>query len=314
MKASIIVCTYNRAELLAKALESLSQLAAPSNFEWEVLIVDNRSTDSTRTVSESFAGKYPGRFRYFFEGRQGKSFALNTGVNKAQGELLVFTDDDVTVHPDWLTELLATTEKFGCVGVGGKIVPVWDIPKPNWLEMEGPYRLMNAVVSFDLGDEPCPIKTTALGANFAFKKEVFQKYGGFRTDLGPTVGSEIRGEDSEFCRRLIKAGESLIYSPAAIVYHPVEKRRTEKSYFKAWYLGRGRASIREGGTPPEAVRYFGVPRYMYAALSKNIFKWIFCMNPKLRFYHKLQVYEAWGQILESRTNTLSPTVRENAIQ
>ena len=300
MNASIIVCTYNRAEWLPEALESLRQLAVPADFEWEVLVVDNKSTDSTKEVCESFARKYPGRFRYIFEGRQGKSFALNTGIREAKGEMLAFTDDDVTVHADWLTELAATFEKFGCAGVGGKIVPVWTVPKPDWLEMEGPHKLMNAVVSFDLGSEPCPIKAAALGANFAFKKETFQKYGAFRADLGPTVGSEIRGEDSEFCRRLIKAGETLMYSPTAIVYHPVEKRRTEKSYFEAWYVGRGRASVREGGTPANAVRYFGIPRYLYASFSRDFAKWILCPSAKMRFHYKLQMCETWGQIVESR--------------
>jgi glucosyl-dolichyl phosphate glucuronosyltransferase len=300
MKISVIIATYNRSDMLAVALESLIRMTVRAGVEWQVLIVDNNSKDSTKAVAESFVAKYPERARYIFEAQQGKSFALNTGIAAARGDILAFTDDDVTVHPDWIIEMCSTFETFHCAGVGGKIVPVWNIPKPDWLEMDGPYKLMNAVVSFDLGSDPCPITTTALGANFAFDKEVFQRYGGFRTDLGPTVGSEIRGEDSELCRRLIKAGESLIFAPGAIVYHPVEKKRTHKSYFQAWYLGRGRASIRELGIPENAVRYFKVPRYMLRILFGKIFNWFFCRNPKRRFHHKLEVYEIWGQILESR--------------
>jgi glycosyltransferase involved in cell wall biosynthesis len=303
MKASVIIATYNRADMLAVALESLAQMTIPPSLGWEVLIVDNNSRDSTQAVCESFVQKYRESFRYIFEARQGKSFALNTGVACARGDILAFTDDDVTVHPNWIVELLKTMERFHCAGVGGKIVPVWSTPKPDWLEIEGPRRLMNAVVSFDLGSEPCPITTAALGANFAFRKEIFQQYGAFRTDLGPTVGSEIRGEDSELCRRLIRAGETLIYSPAAIIYHPVEKKRAEKSYFRAWYLGRGRASIREAGVPQDAVRYFGVPRYMLLPFIRNFLKWVFGTSSKLRFYYKLQLYEIWGQILEAKSNS-----------
>jgi GT2 family glycosyltransferase len=305
MKASIILCTYNRAKLLEVALESLLQLAVLRELEWEVLVVDNNSSDSTKDVTKSFSDKDPQRFRYIFEGRQGKSFALNRGVKEAKGEIVVFTDDDVTVDSHWLSRLLDTIETFSCAGVGGRIVPVWNIPKPDWLEMDGPYRLMNAVVSFDLGEQPCPIETAALGANFAFKKEMFQKYGEFRADLGPTVGSEIRGEDSEFCRRLIKAGERLIYAPGAIVYHPVEKHRTEKDYFEAWYFDRGRASVREAGIPSNAIRYFGVPRYLFAKLLGNLLKSVFSASSKIRFYFKLQAYENWGQIIESRNSTSS---------
>lgn len=132
---------------------------------------------------------------------------------------------------------------------------------------------------------------------------MFQKYGGFRSDLGPTVGSEIRGEDSEFCRRLLRAGECMMYVPNAIVYHPVEKKRTEKRYFQAWYLDRGRASIRENGIPENAVLYFGVPRYMLRILSTRILKWFSCPNRKLRFHYRLEIYEMWGQILESRAHS-----------
>ena len=302
MKISVVVATYNRSGILATALESLAQMAVLPELDLEILIVDNNSKDSTKAVAGSFVMRYPERFRYIFEARQGKSFALNTGVAAARGDILAFTDDDITVNPNWAVELRRTFEAFGCAGVGGRIVPVWNVPKPDWLEMEGPHKLMNAVVSFDLGERPCPITTAALGANLAFRKEVFQKYGTFRTDLGPTVGSEIRGEDSEFCRRLIKAGETLIYAPSAIVYHPVEQHRTEKRYFQAWYLGRGRASIREGGIPKGAVRYFGVPRYMFPPLFANLLKWAFGTTPKVRFYYKLQLYEILGQILEAISN------------
>jgi len=306
MKASVIVCTYNRADLLAEALESLARMTLPADTDWEILVVDNNSNDATKNVCELFSARYHGRFRYIFEKRQGKSFALNTGVAQAKGELLAFTDDDITAHPQWLSELIAAFDRFGCAGIGGRIVPVWNIPKPYWLEMEGPNRLMNAVVSFDLGEAPCAITTSALGANFAFRREIFEKYGGFRTDLGPTAGSEIRGEDSELCRRLLKAGECLMYSPTAVIYHPVEERRTQKSYFEQWYFHRGRASVREAGTPLNAVRYFGVPRYLYIALSRNVLKWLLCSNPKLRFYHKLHTCEILGQVLESRATCPLP--------
>src|SRR5467141_928239 len=146
MKASVIICTYNRAACLAAVLESLSRLVVPVDFDWEVLIVDNNSADSTKTVCEPFVHQHPGRFRYMFESQQGKSFALNTGVREARGRLIAFTDDDVTVHPDWLTHIVDTMEKFSCAGVGGRIVPIWTVPKPDWLETEGPNRLMNAVV------------------------------------------------------------------------------------------------------------------------------------------------------------------------
>ena len=300
MKVSVLVCTYNRADALVASLRSLAQLSVPPDLTWEVLVVDNNSKDQTRAVAESFSAEFPGRFRYIFEARQGKSYALNTGIKGATGDILAFTDDDATVDPRWLQELTSAIERFDCVGAGGKIVPVWTFPRPDWLVLDGPHKLMDAVVSLDLGSEPRPVRTAVYGVNMAFRREAFQKYGDFRKDLGPTVGNEVRGEDSEFCRRLLKAGETLVYVPGAIVYHPVEKKRMEKRYFQVWYLGRGRASVREGGIPPEAVRYFGVPRYLIASFCRNLLKWFFCPGARRRFYHKLSAYETWGQILEAR--------------
>jgi glycosyltransferase involved in cell wall biosynthesis len=305
MNASVVVCTFNRCDLLAKVLDSLECMVIDPAVEWEVLIVDNNSTDSTAAIGKSFVRKHSKRFRYLLEKQQGKSFALNAGIRTARGEILAFTDDDLTVDQNWLAQLLNTFERFNCAGVGGKIVPVWECSRPDWFQSDSTHQLMSAIVSFDLGETPRQVKTAFFGANMAFKKEVFQKHGGFRIDLGPTVGSEIRGEDTEFCRRLLTAGEELIYTPDAVVYHPVEKRRIEKSYFQDWYLGRGRASILEGGIPQDVIRYFGVPRYMLALLCKRISKWVFSFNPKLRFYNKLDVYELIGQILESRRTSLS---------
>jgi glucosyl-dolichyl phosphate glucuronosyltransferase len=303
MKISVIIATYNRSDMLAIALESLVQLTVSPDFEWEVLIVDNNSKDSTKAVANSFVTKQPRRFRYIFEPQQGKSFALNTGVREARGELIAFTDDDVTVHPDWLMQLVDTMSRFDCAGVGGRIVPVWTVPRPDWLETEGPNKLMSAVVSFNLGSEPCAITTAALGANCAFRKEMFLKHGTFRADLGLIAGNRIGGEDTEFCRRLIKSGERLYYAPTAIIYHPVEKCRTEKSYFESWYLSRGRASIKENGIPRNAVRYFGVPRFMLRILSEKTMKWLFCLNSNRRFHYRLEICEIWGQILESRASS-----------
>jgi glycosyltransferase involved in cell wall biosynthesis len=300
MKVSIIICTFNRCDFLAQALESLLNLAVPHALGWEVLIVDNNSTDSTKRVAESFTARHPELFRYIFESTQGKSFALNTGIREARGEILAFSDDDVTFDSQWLTELNSTFDKFDCAGVGGKIIPVWSSPKPDWFQEDGPHKLSPAIVSFNLGDSPCPLKTAPFGANMAFRKEMFLKYGGFRADLGLDAGRRIGAEDSEFCRRLFKAGESTFYAPRAIVYHPVEKRRTEKKYFQDWYLGRGRASIREMGIPADAIRYLGVPRYLLAGLFRGVLNWLLSFDSKRRFYYKLEVCETMGRIQEAR--------------
>src|ERR1700723_3889418 len=100
MQISVILCTYNRCQSLAKALESVAASQLPEAIEWEVLVIDKNSKDQTREAVQDFCRKYPGRSRYLFEQKQGKSNALNTGIREARGGILAFMDDDVIVHPE----------------------------------------------------------------------------------------------------------------------------------------------------------------------------------------------------------------------
>jgi glycosyltransferase involved in cell wall biosynthesis len=300
MRLSVIICTWNRAELLRQTLNSLAKSELPNDTEWELIIVDNNSTDETTAVCQEFLRQNPQRYRYMVEKRQGKSFALNTGVDNARGRILSFTDDDVIVDPAWLAETVRMFDSSPCIGVGGRIVPLWNSKKPAWLTSEGPYKLLPAIVSYDLGELPCEIKAPALGANLSLKKEAFEKYGLFRTDLGPTSGSEIRGEDNELCWRLLHAGERLMYAPKAIVFHPVDMRRIDKRYFQAWYYGMGLSRPRIERAPEAAVRYFGFPRYMVRWYVRDFILWVTSLPPKRRLYYKLQFCATKGQMMEER--------------
>ena len=105
MDISIIICTYNRCESLRRVLNDVQNLKVPKNISYQVLLIDNNSKDGTRTVFEAMSAKSPGIFKYVFEPRQGKSYALNTGIRLAAGEILAFTDDDVTLDSEWLVEI-----------------------------------------------------------------------------------------------------------------------------------------------------------------------------------------------------------------
>src|SRR5712664_1316562 len=214
MKITVILCTHNRCGSLAKALNSIAALTLPESVEWEVLVVDNNSSDETREVVEqSFCSRYSGRFRYVFEPRPGKSHALNAGIREARGDVLAFTDDDVTVEPTWLQNLTATLHDSKWAGAGGRVVAEWACSPPSWLSLEGPYALGDTLALFNRGYEAREISENPFGANMAFRKAVFEKYGGFRSDLGPRAGSQDpqKSEDAEFGRRLLLAGERLRY-------------------------------------------------------------------------------------------------------
>jgi glycosyltransferase involved in cell wall biosynthesis len=301
---SVVICTWNRAESLQKTLESIERSRLPEGTEWELIVVDNNSTDNTAAVCQSFLQRIPGR--YLYEKQAGKSYALNTAVENVSGDVIAFTDDDVVVSDGWLSALLLAFKEHDCAGAGGRIVPVWNSPKPGWFAVDGPHRLMLAIVEYDLGDkyEDCRIDNPPFGANFAFRKRIFEKYGRFRTDLGPMAGTTFRGEDSEYCRRLMSQGEKLVYVPGAVVFHPVPEERTKKRYFESWYFDYGRMLIRTSSLPNATRRYLGVPRYLLRKLVTSMWLWTTSFGQKLRFYHRLQVWQTLGEVTEAR-NALS---------
>jgi glycosyltransferase involved in cell wall biosynthesis len=195
MRITVILCTYNRWQSLARALESASALKLPGADRWEILVVDNNSTDKTREVVENFCRRYPGRFRYLFEPRQGKSHALNAGIREAHADVLAFMDDDVTVDPEWLRNLTASLRADYWAGAGGRILPQQTFRLPPWLSLSERYAL-GPLALFDLGSDTVELFEAPFGTNMAFRRGMFDKHGGFRTDLGPRPGSEIRSEDS----------------------------------------------------------------------------------------------------------------------
>jgi len=301
MDITVILCTYNRCQSLPKALDSVAASTLPESVEWEVLVVDNNSRDETREAVEDFSRRYPNRFRYLLERRQGKSYALNAGIREALGEIVAFVDDDVTVEQAWLQNLTAGLHNGEWAGSGGRILPERSFSPPNWLLVDGPYALLPFAV-FDRGTEAGPLAEPPYGTNMAFRKAMFEKHGGFRTDLGPQPGSEIRNEDTEFGRRLLKAGERLRYEPAAVVYHPAPVHRLRKEYFLHWWFGLGRASVREWKQGPPVMGiprpYFNILKLGTITMAQRVAQWMFSWHPGRRFRSKCWVWETAGEMRE----------------
>jgi glycosyltransferase involved in cell wall biosynthesis len=289
---TVIICTRDRCQILPQALDSIAASTLPETTAWEVLVVDNNSADQTRDVVEEFCRRYPGRFRYSFEPQIGKSFALNAGIREAQGEILAFTDDDVTVENSWLQNLTAPLHDIQCAGVGGCVVLQWPASLPNWLSIQGRFA-RHCFPGFDHGPEAKELVWPPSGANVAYRKSLFAKFGGFRTDLGPSSTGDVPrlAEDTEFGRRLILAGKHLGYEPSATVFHPVPAAQLNREYFLAWWFDKGRAFA----------RYSRISR---ASLTFNLgartLRWILSVNPAVRFSRKLVVWEQAGSLAELR--------------
>jgi glycosyltransferase involved in cell wall biosynthesis len=321
MKITVVLCTFNRCGVLAKALESVAVQTLPESVEWEVLIVDNNSTDQTHNVVLSVCQRFPGRFRYFYEPTPGKSHALNAGIRNADSDILAFMDDDVTVESTWLQNLTAALRKGECSGVGGRTLLAGNFSPPRWLALQGPYALGGVLAAmFDLGDEPCELEPNSApyGANMAFQRKMFEKYGLFRTDLGPKPGCAIKKEDTEFGQRLMSAGERIRYEPSAVVYHPAPTVRAQKKYFLDWWFDYGRAEIREIGRKPDiwGVRryYISIPKMVGIELVSRTVMWALALNPQRRFFLKTRIWRMAGQILETHHQRHAEKVQEETLQ
>jgi glucosyl-dolichyl phosphate glucuronosyltransferase len=290
---TVILCTYNRCEDLAGALQSIAASQVASSVTWEVLVVDNNSTDRTRDVVEDFSRQQCGRFRYLFEPRPGKSYALNAGIANARGRVLAFTDDDVTVNSTWLQNLTAVLLSDGqWAGAGGRTLLAQKFSPPSWLSNDFDSWAGIVFAYFDLGNNACELDRAPFGANMAF-----------RTDLGPGPNPDIPrpNEDTELGRRLLAAGERLRYEPSAVIYHVVAEGRVTKEYFFSWWFDYGRAVIREKGG---GAAVYGIPR-SYLSLLRRVaeipvlsVRWMLAVDPHKRFRYKCWVWKGAGQVVE----------------
>jgi glycosyltransferase involved in cell wall biosynthesis len=275
MTFSVVIATYNRAADLRATLDSLSGLRPAEG--WEVIVVDNNSTDGTRTAVESAVPSFPAPLHYLFEREQGRSPALNAGIRAARGEIIVTTDDDVRVDPDWLDRAADGLRRLGCDYVGGRVLPLWGAAPPPWLSARGG-RHWAVIALLDYGPQPIEFGARVpLGVNMAFRREAFARAGLLDPHTGRTAGTLLGQEVREWCIRARAAGLRGFYVPELVVRHLIPAARLNKAYFRRWFYWRGISRARlyqKAGLDMEAPEQttldfrrvphlFGVPRYLY---------------------------------------------------
>ena len=281
MKYSVVIATHNRAGDLRDTLASLATLQTP--HAWEVVVADNNSTDDTAKVVRSAAERFPVPLTYVFEATPGRSAALNTATALARGDVILTTDDDVRVEPDWLEQAGAALDQLGCDYVGGKVTPIWGGPQPSWLPSHGG-RLWAVVALIDYGREPFEfVQRMPLGVNMAFRRDVFTRVGGWDARVGRKAGTLLGQEVREWCVRARAAGVRGFYAPHLTIRHIIPESRLNRRYFRRWFYWRGisRALLyQQGGLdmenpqagPVDFTRIphlGGVPRYLLrTALSQ----------------------------------------------
>jgi GT2 family glycosyltransferase len=236
--AEVVVCTRNRAQLLAGACEAiLQQDYAPAL--WRLVIVDNASTDDTFAAARELERRYEGRVRAVREPEIGHCAARNAGIRATTAPIIAFTDDDALPDPAWLRTLVASLTDGNALAAGGPVVPVITGEPPKWFLPDFvPYL---AIWEPPRGTTELRYNEYPRGVNLAFRREVFERFGFFNTSLGLKEGRPLYCDETEMCLRIERAGERIVYAPHSLVRHCVEAERLTVDWITRRFDAQGRS-------------------------------------------------------------------------
>lgn len=223
MKLSIIICTYNRSQYLPDALESIKNQAIDTN-EFELIIINNNSTDSTDEICKTFVKENPSmQIVYAIEHQQGLSYARNKGIELARAPYLSFIDDDAITTTDYAQNIIRNFDQHPEYdALGGKVLPIYPNGiEPDWMS---PYQY-GLVAKVDRGEEKASFgKKYPVGCNMAFRTAVFKEIGVFNVDL------TLRNDDKYIFLQMQKHGKKTLYVPDVVVNHNIDAYRLEYEY------------------------------------------------------------------------------------
>lgn len=311
---TVLICTWNRAALLDETLDSLAAVNVPAHIRWEVVVVDNNSTDHTREVVERRSREFPAPLHYRFEPSQGKCWAMNTGLHASHYPIVVFADDDIRVSPEWLVAAgHAFSDDPQISYVGGPVDPIWEEPCPRWFAQTGKI-LWGTIAILDYGSEPFVFeerRKIPLGANFAIRRSMVERIGGFDPSLGRNSDRLLLGQElPEFFARSRAAGLRGRYVPAMSVKHHVPARRLRPEYARRWWYGKGISRARmeklhpvtELGLDLRTVPTLaGIPRFLFGNALRDACRWalaLACGNSGRRLAAETQLWYFGGQVRE----------------
>ncbi|MEZ5306514.1 MAG: glycosyltransferase [Pyrinomonadaceae bacterium] len=263
----VVIPTFNRATTLEKTLESILLAEKPEGSRIQIVVVDNNSNDATREVCQKFSNEFKGcEYEYVFEEQQGKSYALNTGIQRLKGDLFVCIDDDIEVDSKWFIEVNELfSERWEDLDfASGRMLPIWESDPPEWIE-----AVKESVLAIrDYGDEEwvhgmdTPIMT---GGHGVMKLDVVREIGMYDVRLGPTGKDLVGCEDDALYETLLRNKYRGIYCPKLRFFHFVPSYRLTKKYFRNWNFGAGIGWSLKDKLIQEysGRRLLGIPAYLY---------------------------------------------------
>jgi len=274
MDFTVIICTYNRSHNLPSCLAALAAQEGLAGIEWEVLVVDNNSSDNTPATVERLARELPITVRYAREAQQGLNHARNHGVLNSQSKHFTFVDDDIRVSSGWLAALCQAFDRSDADAVGGRIHLDPEIELPSWIV---PGSEIAGFLGYqDFGDQPFRMDGKSrypFGGNMSFHRRVVDKVGLFDPKLGRKGEGRKRGElfkgaETDYFHRLAGTGDARIfYEPRAIVYHRVLPHQLRQRYFLMVHYNAGfQKAYSDARAFPR--RVLGIPLFLYPQLTR----------------------------------------------
>jgi glycosyltransferase involved in cell wall biosynthesis len=240
---SVIIPTRNRAQLLKKTLWSITKQTLPNN-DFEVLVIDNGSTDDTFDIVTEYYSLLK-NLKYFYEPAPGLHSGRHRGLKESSGEILTFADDDIDAFPTWLEGIQTSFLNKKIALVGGKNIPQYESHPPDWLEelwlsvKEGKY--MPDLSLLDFGEEVKEVEPYFIfGCNFSVRKDVLNQIKGFHPDGMPQTLIRFRGDgETHVAEQVKKLGYASLYHPKASIYHLVPSSRMSVEYLEKRAFNEG---------------------------------------------------------------------------
>ena len=231
---SVVICTYNRDKFIGEALNCLAKQDLSAD-EFEIIVVDNNSTDNTAGIANNFIATHPElNARYVLESNKGLSFARNRGMQESKAPIITYIDDDAEVIPGFLQSIVNFMQADKTiVGIGGKVIPKYsESHEPEWMS-----KYLNGFVGrLDYGDDPKRFDDTMkypAGCNMTYTKNILEKAGGFNNQL------TFRSDDKYIFHQVTKLSSSIYYLPEAMLYHNIDNDRLTFTNFKKLFLKSG---------------------------------------------------------------------------
>lgn len=303
LQVSAIICTHNREHYLGAAIDSL---LSQDFADFEVVVVDNASSDRTRAVVE--ARLSDPRLKYIYEPVMGLSVARNTGASFARSAILAYLDDDAIASPQWLQTLwdaYQANEKLAIAG--GKVTLIWvdGMVAPAWLS-DG---LAGNLGAYDLGDSVLYIDRPGLtprGLNYSIRRTFLEQVGGFDTNLGRVGKNLLSNEELHMTKLALQAGWQVAYLPDALVAHHVSPNRVKQG----WFLSRGWWQGISECYQEQLVGEAGLKQFHRGGerLLRGLYKSVkFAADPAQRFENLVYSYGQIGYLSKAAQGLISPT-------